>query len=177
MKRNSTRADLQLVGSATVGGDDDDYGASLEMDAGGWMVGLQLELPLLGIAEKCDVLRSSLEVSRAKNDLAALDDAVQLECRVAVRELLTSVERVSATTEARKLQSRKLELEVEKFKSGRSMTHWLIQYEDDLSRAEMARFAAIAQYHKGVARVRAAQGRMPGVRSPAAAKAMEDTAK
>jgi len=52
-------------------------------------------------------------------------------------------------------------VEQKKFEQGRSMTHLLIQYEGDLSNAEMARHAAIAQYHKGQARVRVAQGLGP----------------
>lgn len=162
MKKSVARPDLQLLGSVSIGASDSGLDDLFEFSDSGWTVGLSLEVPLFRTAEQSAIRQARLQMKKAMNNSDSLRNAVELECRMATRALVTGQERGKATKRAMELQKRKLDLEKQKFENeGRSATQWVIQAEDDVSIAEMAFNLAIAEYEKSAARYRMAMGLDP----------------
>jgi outer membrane protein TolC len=161
MKRSSARPDLQLIGAVTQGSSGSDLGDSFELDDTSWTVGVQLEIPLLRRAERSAMRQSAIEFNKASNNVKSLESAIVLECRAGARSVTTAYLRVLATSKAAGLQRKKLVLEEKKFMQGRSATHLVIQYQNDLTTAIMGMHIAMAEYQKALVGYRLAQGLMP----------------
>jgi len=161
IKQSRSRHDLELVAGLARGSSGESSGESRELDDPEWMVGLQLDVPLRRTSEKSAVRQSELGLTKRKNDVALLEDAIALECLSTARLLSTGCKRVAATEKVVNLQQKKLKQERKKFEQGRSSTHWVIQFEDDFDYASKAYHVALAEYQKAVARYRFAQGQDP----------------
>ena len=115
-------------------------------------------MPWSRTAEKSALRQAGIQLIQLDNNMASLVKFIDLRCRAASRDLLTSVERVGAVERARDLHARKLELEEEKMGQGRSTTQLIIDYQDDLAFADADYISSVSIFQKALAQYRLVQG-------------------
>jgi len=152
------KSDLSVFGEVGVGNYADDFGDSLEPDRSVWSVGARWETPTQASGKEAELRKVRLGLERNLIETRALEQTVARELRQAIRELSVAYERRTAARRARELQQKKLALEEAKFEQGRSITALLIEYQDDLSFAELAEVKSVADLHATQVRFDLARG-------------------
>lgn len=158
IRESEFRHDLEVFGQYGLGDAADSRGESFGFGDDGWLIGVQAEIAWGRRAGQSALDEAELQARRAANNLAALEDAIGMECASAVRRVNVGLQRIADTVLTRDLQRRKLALEQEKFEQGRSSINWLIRYEDDYAAARIACNLALADYQNALVRYRLAVG-------------------
>jgi len=78
---------------------------------------------------------------------------VALEVREAVRQVRTTLERIEATKRARELAAGQLRIEEKRLEAGVSTTFQVLEFQDDLARAEANESRAATDYRKALATI------------------------
>ncbi len=109
------------------------YGDALGgMDNPSWSVGMAFSVPLENRAARADARRTKAEKARAIYNLKDIENKVLNEVTVAVAEVNARRDIVKRADQALKLQHRKLNLEMAKYRQGRSSSEVLVQYQNDV---------------------------------------------
>jgi outer membrane protein TolC len=108
--------------------------------------GVQVEIPVGDLSRKQSKVRAQVDVDNQVILLAEAKQAVELEVDNAVRELGTRWRQYEIALRARTLSQRKLEVEREKLKAGRSSNFQVLSFETDLRNAENASLDALIAY-------------------------------
>jgi len=111
-----------------------------------WAVGLTLDIPLSTIFSQAAVAQAKVNLDQAMLRLRNEEQVVFLEIRNGVRILETNYERVQAYTVARQLAEQKLKAEEEKLRVGLSTNFTVLQYQRDLSDAQISELRAVVDY-------------------------------
>lgn len=135
-KQQEDRADLEVSAGIGRGDADPALGDSLDFDKTVWSVGVMLDMSLKRSGTRAEVMQALLARDRIRAEMELLERAIQLECRAAIRQVAVAERLVAATAKAREAQTKKLELEVQRFRRGQSDTKTLLDYENDLELAE-----------------------------------------
>lgn len=125
-----------------------------------WTAGLVWTVPLPPVAEGAEFRRQRLELERSRNNLRRLSDQVGNQVRSRMREVRTLAGRMEEVRRAVEFQREKLRREEEKYRTGRSSTRLLIQYQDDVENAETLELQIRLQYDLALAGLAFAEGRL-----------------
>jgi outer membrane protein len=103
--RNNLLPQLNLVGSVSVQGLDEDFAGAFEeqMDFGniGWAIGFQFEIPIGNRAARATNQRARLQQQQAIEQYRNLIEQIALDLRTAMRNVDTSWDQIAATRQAR----------------------------------------------------------------------------
>jgi outer membrane protein TolC len=87
-----------------------------------------------------------------------LEENVIAEVRAAVRDVLTSAQRVQATRAASRLAEKQLEAEEKKLQVGLSTVFITLQFQDDLAVERSNEISALTDYLKALVRLEEVKG-------------------
>jgi len=145
--RNGMKWDLSLTGN---------YGSSqfngqpaLDSRSREWGVGLSLDVPTYGLDRRelrAGLIGAETEAKKAALNLRKLSDNLELECIDSVRQIRTLEKQIALAAKARELSERKLAVEQEKLKAGRSTNFQIVAYQDDLRNAKISELSARISY-------------------------------
>lgn len=155
IKNNEKLPGLDLTASYGLSGLGQSWGTGYEdlfsADSPTWYIGFHLNyFPFKKQAESA-FKQSQYNYDKNSLDIEALKNAVITQCKAAVRRVNTTAKYLKAAKKAKSLQEKKLELEEAKFNQGRTSSQFVLNFQDDLSRAETEYFKAFTNYHKALA--------------------------
>jgi len=153
--RNQLLPTLDLVGKIGTNGLGSTFNDDFDRAATGSFptveVGLLFEYPLGNRAARSDAERARLLLEQARTSLRNVDQQVSVEVREAVRQVRATLERIEATKRARELAAEQLRIEERRLEAGVSTTFQVLQFQDDLARAEANAIRASTDYRKALA--------------------------
>jgi len=123
-----------------------------------YAIGIKIEFPLGNRFAKSQYSRAKVEAARAATFLKDLENTVINEVREAVRQVETDLERIDAAKASLRLAEEKLKAEEKKFEVGLSTTHDLLEFQDELARAESREALSRADYEKSLANLARVKG-------------------
>lgn len=115
-----------------------------------WNIGLSFTFPFNQEVLKNGVILQQLSRDRQVLYLAELEDDIRIVVESAVRNVLYSLNQVKMAQRAKSLSEKKLILEEEKMKVGRSTNFQVISYQRDLTNAQNQELRNIAAYLKAL---------------------------
>jgi len=151
-KRN-TLWDLSLTGS---------YGetynrantAPLVNSNGAWTAGLTLTIPLDNLyrssSDRQAAIAADISLKKMENSLARQREDIEIEIQDALRSAEMNYRQIKLATLARTLSEKKVEIETEKLKAGRSTNFQLVSYQNDLKNAQRSELDAIITYQNAL---------------------------
>lgn len=145
--RSNMKSDLSLTG--TYGSSQVNGQPALDSRRHEWGVGLTLNVPTYGLDRRelrAGLIGAETEVKKAALNLRKMSDNLELECLDAVRQIRTLEKQIALAAKARELSERKLAVEQEKLKAGRSTNFQIVTYQDDLRNARISELAARISY-------------------------------
>lgn len=155
---------LNLTASWSLYGNTNTAGGALRILGTGrhdsWTAGLTWTVPLPAVAEGAELRKQRLELERLENNVGRLTDQVASQVRGRLRELRTLRRRQEEVRRAVEFHREKLRREEERYRTGRSSTRLLIQYQDDLESAETLALQIRLQYDLALAGLAFAEGRL-----------------
>jgi outer membrane protein TolC len=155
--RNQLLPTLDLVGKIGTNGLGSTFNEDFDRGASGSFptveVGLLFEYPLGNRAARSDAERARLLLEQARTSLRNVDQQVSVEVREAVRQVRATLERIEATRRARELAAEQLRIEERRLEAGVSTTFQVLEFQDDLARAEANESRAATDYRKALAAV------------------------
>ena len=129
---------------------------------GSWDAGLTLTIPLDNLYrtsnERKNLLEKEIGLKTIENDLARQREDIEIEIQNALRSAEMNYRQIKLATLARTLSEKKVEIETEKLKAGRSTNFQLVSYQADLKRAQDAELGAIITYQNALANLDATLG-------------------
>jgi outer membrane protein len=130
------------------------YGDALDSvfrrDYPGWMVGVNLSIPILNRQAKASRAKAQISQEQAQASLTRLELQIATEVRNAGRSVEANSKLVDATHAARVLAERRLDAEEKKFAAGMSTNFFVTQAQRDLAVAEVNELQAILNYRKSL---------------------------
>ncbi|MBN1622710.1 MAG: TolC family protein [Endomicrobiales bacterium] len=162
IKDNEKLPDLSLTTQCGLSGAGDswnsDFNEITDMDNKTWYVGIDMKFSPFMKSSKSAYMKSKYSYDKASVEHDALKSNIVNQCRSIVRYLNTMAKYIEASGKALKLQEKKLYLEGIKFNQGRSNSQFILNYQDDLSRAETDYLKALTDYHKALADLKLVRG-------------------
>lgn len=116
-----------------------------------WEVGVSLSIPFGDLTRKQRVLRAQTSVKKARMRLNELTENIEIEVIDAVRDVEMKLTQVGFARQARELTARKLEIEKEKLKAGRSSNFQLVTFQNDLINSQNNELNATINYLNALA--------------------------
>ena len=110
--------------------------------------GIQFNLPLHNSVAEADYARDAIQLRQTQVRFKQLENQVRLEVEAALTALQRSRSAYDAAMEARRLQERSLEIELEKYANGVSTSFLVMQYQSFLAQARSTEVAARSVYAK-----------------------------
>jgi outer membrane protein len=149
---NNRLWDLSLDGGYGINSRDYDrvrgfYRPSTNANRSAWDLGLTLTIPLYGdLSREQRSLGAEINLEKAKLDLEELTDNIEIEVLDAVRDVEMKLRQVELARLARELSEKKLEIEKEKLKAGRSTNFQLVSFQNDLILVQSGELNAVIAY-------------------------------
>lgn len=143
--KNSTLWDLSLTGG---------YGQNYTQPAPGakdtylgtWNAGLKLTIPIGDLSIQQQFISADIGLKKLENDMAVQRRNIEIEVQDAIRGAEMSYRQIRLATLSRTLSEKKVEIETEKLKVGRSTNFQLVSYQNDLVNAQNSELGAINDY-------------------------------
>lgn len=153
---------LDAVGSFGVSGrdasSDDAFDATTDGDFQNWSVGLEFSYPLQN-RQRRYLYRQALSLRDQANErLQQQVDAVTFDVRNAVRELRTARERIEITRARVESEQANLDAENKRYDVGVATSFEVIEFQEDLARAQESHILAIVDYNKAAIALEKARG-------------------
>ncbi len=123
-----------------------------------WSVSLTLDVPLSSVFSKAQYAQARLNLEQAQLRLKNQEQVIFLEIRNAVRAVEANYKGVQSYRLARELAEKKLQAEEEKLRVGLTTNFVVLQYQRDLSNAQIAELKAIVDYTLSLANLEKAMG-------------------
>jgi outer membrane protein TolC len=160
--RNQLLPSLDFQGRVGINGLDNDLGDAFSRYTSGdfvqYQVGVAFSYPIGNQAARSRFTRARLEVEQGKIILERIGQRILVEVREAVRNVETTVKRVSVTRGARELAQKKLEAEQKKLAVGLSSVREILRFQDDLSLEQSREIRALTDYNISLATLDRAKG-------------------
>lgn len=116
----------------------------------GWNTGLALTIPLddlyLLSSDRKSYLAEEITMKKMENDLARQREDIEIAVQDAMRNAEMSHRQIKLATLSRTLSEKKVEIETEKLKAGRSTNFQLVSFQNDLKNAQDAELSSITDY-------------------------------
>ena len=141
------KSDLSVFSEMGVGNFANEVGDSFEAERDVWSIGIAWESTTRVSGREAELRKVRLNMERNLLQMRELEQDIVRDLRQNLRDLQVAHDRMAAANRASELQQRKLAMEEIKYDQGRSTTERLIEYQDDLSFAELAEVQAFAEMH------------------------------
>ncbi|HTO02546.1 MAG TPA: TolC family protein [Opitutus sp.] len=144
--KNASRPTLNLGGSVGYNGVDRSYRGAIDNvpngDAHQWGVDLTLSVPWGLHADRARHRSALASLRQQEARLQAIDQALLVQVRSAVRAVDTNRQSVEINRKATDLATRQYELELARFKAGLSTSRQVLEVQDDLETARVNQLLA-----------------------------------
>jgi outer membrane protein TolC len=145
--KNKRWPELDLTGTLALNELKTSYTNTVgDIDSPSWAVGMQLSYPLENRAARAEKKRSEHEKTRAVIQLKNLENDIANTGVELLSRLKKNIEIVNNSKEAENLQRKKLLLEMDNYKLGRSSSEVIIRYQDDRLFSKQAELKAWGEY-------------------------------
>jgi outer membrane protein len=135
--KNKRWPNLDIYSTLVLNDIEGGYGRALDgMDNPNWTVGMAFSVPLENRAARAGARRTKAEKARAIYHLKDIENKVLNEVTVSAAEVNARRGIVTTADRALKLQRQKLGMEMAKYRQGRSSSEVLVQYQNDVVRAD-----------------------------------------
>jgi outer membrane protein TolC len=162
MAKGQLLPQLNLIGSWSLYGNKADKAMAYETMSGGendsWMIGLNLNMPLLPLSSFEDLKKQELELEKVRNNIRKTELQIRNQVLSQKESLILLQRQLSQMEEAVQYQKERLQKEDEKFRLGRSSSRFLIQAQDDLENAETQMLAMRWRFYIGIISLEYAKG-------------------
>lgn len=162
VKGNNRLPSLDLVTSYGFGNSgeswEDNYDEIGEGENPTWYLGLNISLSPQNLRTRSLYKQSEYAHEKSKADYEDIKRAIVTECKIVTRRVNTQAKYADAALKSVKLQEKKLKLEEIKFGQGRSAIQWVLNYQDDLTNAEIEYQKALVDYYKAVSDLKLVTG-------------------
>lgn len=122
--------------------------------SGAWTAGLTLTIPLDNLyrssSDRQAALAAEISLKKMENSLARQREDIEIEIQDALRSAEMNYRQIKLATLARSLSEKKVEIETEKLKAGRSTNFQLVSYQNDLKNAQKSELDAIITYQNAL---------------------------
>lgn len=154
-EKNQTLPRLDLTGSLSLLGIDDDFGTSAQRtpnrDQSAWSAGATFSIPLGNRAARGRYNSAQLESAQALVRLQQLEQDIIVRVDNANGAVVTAKQRIEATRESRRLARESLDAGEKRLIAGSGTVFEVLELQKKLSEAETAELRAKADYNKAVA--------------------------
>ncbi len=161
-QKNQLYPQLDLVGSYGYAASSAEFSGAFSQissaDNPFYSVGAQLTFPLGNIGARNSYKSAKLTKEQIGLQLKQLQQATLIKIENAMAVAETSLQRVTATREARLYSESALEAEQTKLEKGKSTTFVVLQLQKDLTSARSAEIRALADYNIALARLAQNEG-------------------
>ncbi|MGD8329614.1 MAG: TolC family protein [Acidobacteriota bacterium] len=145
------------------GGYSDAAGDLFSLDYPTWRLGFNFSMPIGNNAAKGAYAQATLNEDKARTDLLRVEQQTTLEVRQAVRAVTDAGELVTTTRATRELAEQQLSIEQDRFDVGMSTNFEVLQFQDDLARAQVQELRALIDYRKARAALARVTGAIAGM--------------
>ena len=155
IKKNEKLPSLDLITQYGLGNTGKTFTDNYDVITNGnnptWFIGLNFNIS--PFSKKSNSLLNQNKYLLQKNLLDIEDTKLLIitECKEITRRINTLSLYVEASFKSLVLQNKKLSLEEKKFQQGRSSIQWILNYQDDLTRAKTEHLKALTDYYKAKA--------------------------
>lgn len=141
---------------------DDGYNSALNLLLDGrfyqYSAGVRLEVPINNAAAKAEYVQSRIASERSRLSLRQLEENVTLEIKTAIGNVEAHLKSIEATRVARELAEENVRNQLARFEVGLATTKDLIDFQEQLTRAQQAEIAALTAYNTDLAELRRVEG-------------------
>lgn len=120
----------------------------VDWDFPNWRVGVQLGIPIGNNAAQGRLAQRRFEHDRSVVEMAALQQDIIAQVRIAVRGLEDGAAAVEAAIASQQLAARNLEAEQTKFDNGLSTNYQVLEIQEDLAQAELTLIRTYLDYRR-----------------------------
>ncbi|MFC1566844.1 TolC family protein [bacterium] len=119
-----------------------------------------LNINLFPFNKRSKSLLKETEYMQKQTDLNYQDMKIniQKQCKAIFRSLTTNTKYMKAAKTVLNIQTKKLKLEEIKYNQGRSSLQWLLNFEDDLTNAEIEYYKSLKEYYKTLSNLKFVSG-------------------
>jgi outer membrane protein TolC len=143
--KNFTLWDLSLTG---------DYAENYTRDGapggnsflGAWSAGLKLTMPIGDLSIRQAYIRDGIALKKIENNLARQEEDIKIAVQDDLRRADMNLRQIKLATQSRVLTEKKVEIETEKLKAGRSSNFQMISFQTDLVNSQNNELSAIITY-------------------------------
>lgn len=143
LAKNNKLWDLSLTGGY---GGSDLSGSGSDSNTTNWSAGITLTIPFRDLTLEQGYISAKIHLEKTELNLKKLSDTIEIDVKDALRDVEIKMRQVALAEQSRKLSERKLEIETEKMKAGRSTNFQLVSYQNDLVNAQNNELSAIITY-------------------------------
>lgn len=111
-----------------------------------WSGGLKLTIPFRDLTLQQGYLSAKIGLDKTELSHNNLRENIEIEVQDALRDVEMKLRQVTLARQSRGLSEKKLEIEVEKLKAGRSTNFQLVSYQNDLINAQNSELNAAINY-------------------------------
>lgn len=155
-EKNQALPQLDIVASLALNGFDNDFGTSVSRigsrDQSDWSAGAVFSFPIGNHTARGNVSAEKLGIAQALAELKRLEQDIIVDVDNARGAVVTSKQRIDATTESVRLAKESLDAGEKRFILGASTVFEVLELQDKLAKAATASLRAKADYNKAVAR-------------------------
>lgn len=137
---------------------DDVYDSMATGDYYNYMIGIKLEIPLENRLAKSQYNRAKIQKMQSITNIKITENIIINEVRNAVRKLNTTKKVIDSAVASLRLSKEKLKAEEKKFDVGMSTTHDVLEFQDDLAKAESTLAFAQTEHRKAAANLARTKG-------------------
>jgi len=154
--RNGRLPDLSLEGGLTRGASGAAFwdtvleGEPLNVLRSDWYAGLTLSIPLNDLTRKQAWVSAGVSLESTRLDLLDKRDALETEVRNAVRTADVARRQLEIARLSLSLTAKKLEIEQEKLRTGRSSNFQVVNFQNDLVSAQTTELSALIDYRNAL---------------------------
>ena len=123
-----------------------------------YAIGAKIQFPIGNRFAKSQYSRAKIESAQAATFLKEVENNVINDVRGAVRQIDTDIKRIEAAWATMRLADERLKAEQKKYAVGLSTTHDLLEFQDELAKAESRYAFAKASYEQNLADLVKAKG-------------------
>lgn len=116
-----------------------------------YVIGAKVQFPIGNRFARSQYSRAKIESARAATFLKEIENNVINDVRGAVRQIDTDIKRIEAAWATMRLADERLKAEQKKYAVGLSTTHDLLEFQDELAKAESRYAFAKASYEQNLA--------------------------
>ncbi|HCU23708.1 MAG TPA: hypothetical protein DF383_01725 [Deltaproteobacteria bacterium] len=162
LAKDQTWPSLDLFTSLELNSVDPNYGRALgetwSAQHPNWLVGAQFKIDLENRFAKGELDRSRLEKAQVLVQLKETENLIALEIDENWRQLLLQQKERDRYSQAARFQNQKMNLEFEKYTSGRSDSDTIVRFQNDALAAERQRLEAELRYRLAWVQLRKSVG-------------------